>query len=77
MATIFSLITVANRLDTAQITVIGHHLNYANAVIRLRYETGALLIKEKDQYRVDLERLIQVPGINWSSKDTGRNTLCR
>ena len=61
MATIFSLITAANRLDTTQIIVIGHHLNYANAVIRLRYETGALLIKEKDQYRVDLERLIQAP----------------
>lgn len=66
MSTIIDVITTANRLDQAQFTEVTNHLNYANAVIALRFETGTILVKEKDQYRVELKRLVQVPDPNRS-----------
>jgi outer membrane protein len=61
MSTIIDVITTANHLDQARRTEVTNHLNYANAVIALRFETGTILVKEKDQYRVELKRLIQIP----------------
>jgi outer membrane protein len=61
MSTIIDLITVENRLSGAMITEVDSHLAYANAVIRLRYETGTLIVKDKDQYRVEMRRLILIP----------------
>lgn len=61
MSTIIDLITVQNRLSTAMVTEVDSQVDYANAVIRLRYETGTLLIKEKDRYRVEMKRLIHIP----------------
>jgi outer membrane protein len=64
MSTIIDVIATANRLDQARLTEVTNHLNYANAVISLRFETGTILIKEKDQYRVEMKRLILVPDPN-------------
>jgi outer membrane protein len=61
MSTIIDVITTANRLDQARLTEVASHLNYAKAVITLRFETGTILTKEKDLYRVEKERLIQIP----------------
>lgn len=61
MSTIINVITTANCLDQAKLTEVTNHLNYANVVLVLRFETGTILIKEKDQYRVELNRLVQVP----------------
>lgn len=64
MSTIIDLITVQNRLSAAMITEVDSHLEYANAVIRLGYETGTLIVKEKEQYRIEMKRLILVPDSN-------------
>jgi outer membrane protein TolC len=61
MSTIIDVISTANRLDQARLTEVASHLNYANAVIALRFETGTILIKKKDHYRVELKRLTQIP----------------
>jgi outer membrane protein len=61
MSTIIDVITTSNRLDEARLTEVTNHLNYANAIIALRFETGTILVKEKDQYRVELKRLVSVP----------------
>jgi outer membrane protein len=61
MSTIIDVITTANHLDQAKLTEVTNHLNYANAIIALRYETGTILVKEKDQYRVEKKSLLQVP----------------
>ncbi len=64
VSTIIDLITVQKRLSTAMVTEVDSHLDYANAVIRLRFETGTLIVKEKDQYRVEMKRLIHIPEAN-------------
>jgi len=64
MSTIIDLITVQNRLSTAMVTEVDSHLDYANAIIRLRYETGTLILKEKEQYRLEMKRLILIPDAN-------------
>lgn len=61
MATIIDLITVGNRLDGARLTEVSQHQEYAKAVIRLRFETGTLLIRKQNQFRVDFKRFLQVP----------------
>ncbi|RJR47978.1 MAG: TolC family protein [Deltaproteobacteria bacterium] len=67
VSTIIDLITVQNRLSSAMITEVDSQLDYANAVVRLRFETGTLLIKEKDRYRVEMKRLIRIPDANSTS----------
>ncbi|MDD2902805.1 MAG: TolC family protein [Syntrophales bacterium] len=67
MSTIIDLITVQNRLSTAMVTEVDSQLDYANAVIKLRYETGTLIVKEKEQYRVEMKRLIAIPDANGAS----------
>ena len=64
MSTIIDLITVPNHWSSARITKVDSHLAYANAVIRLRYETGSLLVKEKEQYRLERKRLILIPEVS-------------
>jgi outer membrane protein len=61
MATIIDLITIGNRLDEARLTEVSQHQEYAKAVIRLRFETGTLLIRKQNQFRVDFKRFLQVP----------------
>ena len=61
MSTIIDVITTANLLDQAKLTEVTNHLNYANAIIALRYETGTILVKEKDQCRVEKRSLLQIP----------------
>lgn len=63
MSTIIDVITTANLLDQAKLTEVTNHLNYANAIIALRYETGTILVKEKDQCRVEKKSLLQVPDL--------------
>jgi outer membrane protein TolC len=63
MSTIIEVITVETRLNLARLTEVDSHLHYAQAVIALRYETGALLLKEKEHYRVELKNLVQVPDL--------------
>jgi len=64
VSTVIDLITVQNRLSSALLTEVDNHRAYADAVIRLRYETGTLLVKNKGQYRVEVKRLMSVPDIN-------------
>jgi outer membrane protein len=61
VSTVIDLITVQNRLSSALLTEVDNQLAYANAVIRLRYETGTILVQKNDKYQVELKRLMFLP----------------
>jgi hypothetical protein len=48
-------------LSKAQLTAVAQHQAYAKAIIGLRYETGTLIIRKPDKFRVDCKRLASLP----------------
>lgn len=61
MSTVIDLLNMKDRLINAALTEIGARLTYANAVVRLRFETGALFAESGDMLSLDMEQLTTVP----------------
>jgi outer membrane protein len=63
MATVLDLLTSENQLTASQVGEINARRNFAQALIRFRFETGALLDPDADVQSIDSARLTTIPAL--------------
>lgn len=61
LATLFDVILAEDRLTSALLSTVGTRLSYAQAVARLRFETGALVVDPGGVAGVDAELMMSAP----------------
>ena len=63
-ATLIDVLSVNDRLLGARQNQISYHLNYLNALVQLRFETGALLDQDAPAPTIEFETFISPPSLN-------------
>ena len=63
MSTVTDVVTLEDRLRNALLSEVSSQLNYANALLKLRYETGTLLAGDAEQGVVGQRELIEIPSL--------------
>lgn len=61
MSTVIDIITMEDRLRNALLGEVRSHQNYADALVRLRFETGTLLSGDENGYSIEAGTLRSVP----------------
>ena len=61
MSTVIDLIAMADKLESALLAEVSSRLNYANALLDLRYETGTLISWEEDESSLNFKNLTTLP----------------
>jgi len=63
-STVIDLIAVDDRLTVALLKEVSSKRSFANAVIRLRFESSTILSPEPDNFSVNMKDLTTVPSVN-------------
>ncbi len=68
MASVMDVINMQDRLRDVRLSEVTQMNRFADAVVRLGFETGTLVMAEGDTYRIEMKNLTSP----WSTKGTGR-----
>jgi len=68
MASVMDVINMQDRLRDVRLSEVTQMNRFADAVVRLGFETGTLVMAEGDTYRIEMKNLTSP----WSTKGTGK-----